>query len=112
MKLFNEGRLRVCGALTGTCNLSSLEVEAERGHEFEANVDNMAHLGFTINPVSRKNSTPKPSKQNNSNNKTNEYKERKKKKRKRISVTIAVHLSRLICSRGLSLCPSYNTSAS
>lgn len=54
MKLFNEGRLRVCGVMTGTCNLSSLEVEAERGHEFEANVDNMAHLGFTINPVSRK----------------------------------------------------------
>lgn len=42
VKLFNEGRLRVCGVMTGTCNLSILEVEAGRGHEFEANVDNMA----------------------------------------------------------------------
>lgn len=62
MKLFSEGRL-------GACNLSILEVEAGKDHEFEANADNMAHLGSTINPVSRENHTPKPSKQNNSNNK-------------------------------------------
>ena len=69
MKLFNEGRLREPGVMTGTCNLSILEVEAGRDHEFKANADNMAHLGFTIIPVSRENNTPKPSKQNNSNNK-------------------------------------------
>lgn len=38
----------------------------------EVSVDNMAHLGFIINPVSRENNTTKPIKQNNSNNKREE----------------------------------------